>query len=254
MGASHIEARSDGVEYRLGRPLPDCMAERLEAVAAGGLALFASHMQEGLLAASVAVGLESMRQLMEAEVTQVVGPKGRHQRNARTAYRHGHEAGTVVLGARKIPVQHPRVRTRSGQEVVLSVYRTLAEMDLLTEQTVARMLAGLSVREYQVGLEPVGAEVEDTASSTSRSAVSCRFVAATKARLDAFRSRDLSGERFLVVFADGFDFVGQTMVGALGVTAAGIKVPLGVVQGSTENAEVVRGLMSDLRDRGLNPL
>ncbi len=56
-----------------------------------------------------------------------------------------------------------------------------------------------------------------------------------------------------MVFADGFDFVGQTRVGALGVTAEGIKVPLGVVQGLTENAEVVRGLMCDLRDRGLNP-
>ena len=53
-----------------------------------------------------------------------------------------------------------------------------------------------------------------------------------------------AGERFLtVVFADGFNFVGQTMVGALGVTAEGINVPLGVVQGSTENAEVMRGLM-----------
>ena len=39
MGASHIGARSDGVEYRLGRPLPDGMAERLEAVAAGGQAM-----------------------------------------------------------------------------------------------------------------------------------------------------------------------------------------------------------------------
>ncbi len=41
------------------------------------------------------------------------------------------------------------------------------------------------------------------------------------------------------------------MVAALGVTADGTKVPLGVVEGSTENASVVRGLISDLRDRGL---
>ena len=41
------------------------------------------------------------------------------------------------------------------------------------------------------------------------------------------------------------------MVGALGVTSDGTKVPLGVVEGSTENATVVRGLVSDLRDHGL---
>jgi putative transposase len=42
------------------------------------------------------------------------------------------------------------------------------------------------------------------------------------------------------------------MVGALGVTADGTKVPLGVVEGSTENATVVRGLITNLRDRGLD--
>ncbi len=62
--------------------------------------------------------------------------------------------------------------------MALSVYRTFSEMDLLSEQTVARTPAGLSTRYYRVGLEPVGTEVEDTANSTSRSAVSHRFVAA----------------------------------------------------------------------------
>jgi transposase-like protein len=42
------------------------------------------------------------------------------------------------------------------------------------------------------------------------------------------------------------------MVGALGVTADGTKVPLGVVEGSTENATVVRHLVTGLRDRGLD--
>lgn len=58
--------------------------------------------------------------------------------------------------------------------------------------------------------------------------------------------------RFLVVFADGFDFAGHTMVGALGVTADGLKVPLGVVEGSTENTTEVRALMTGIRDRGLD--
>ncbi len=54
------------------------------------------------------------------------------------------------------------------------------------------------------------------------------------------------------MFVDGFDFAGHTMVGALGVTSDGTKVPLGVVEGSTENATVVRHLVTGLRDRGLD--
>ena len=45
----------------------------------------------------------------------------------------------------------------------------------------------------------------------------------------------------MIVFVDGFDFAGHTVVGALGVSADGTKVPLGVVDGSTENASVARG-------------
>ena len=59
-------------------------------------------------------------------------------------------------------------------------------------------------------------------------------------------------QRWLIVFVDGFEFVGHTMIGALGVTADGTKVPLGVVEGSTENATVARGLIAGLRDRGLD--
>ena len=72
--------------------------------------LFASQMRQGLLAASVAVGLDVMSELIEAEVTEVAGPKGKHDAQ-RAAYRHGSEDGRVTLGGRRIPVRRPRVRT-----------------------------------------------------------------------------------------------------------------------------------------------
>jgi putative transposase len=71
--------------------------ERLAGRLDGHLARFAEHMREGLLAASVAVGLDVMAELMEAEVTDLAGPKGKHN-PARTAKRHGSEHGTVTLG------------------------------------------------------------------------------------------------------------------------------------------------------------
>jgi transposase-like protein len=137
-------------------------------------------------------------------------------------------------------------------EVHLESYDTFASGALLADPMVAAMLAGLSGRRYQRALEPVGEAVEAVSSGTSQSAVSRRFIAATAERLAEFRSRPLGDRRWLIVFVDGFDFAGHTMVGALGVTADGTKVPLGVVEGSTENASVMRGLIACLRDRGLD--
>jgi putative transposase len=232
------------------------LQERLAGSVSEQLGVFAERMREGLLAASVAIGLEVMSELVEAEVTALAGPKGKHDR-ARAVYRHGTEAGRVTLGGRRVPVRRPRARTLADdgegeREVRLESYDTFASVDLLSEHMVASMLAGLSGRRYQRTLEPVGEQLAASASGTSQSSVSRRFITATAERLAEFRSRPLDSEQWLIVFIDGFDFAGHTMIGALGVTADGTKVPLGVVEGSTENASVVRGLITNLRDRGLD--
>ena len=227
------------------------LLERLAGNVDVQLGLFADRMREGLLAASVAIGLEVMSELQEAEVSELAGPKGKHD-PTRSVYRHGTEAGRVTLGGRRVPVRRPRVRSLEGAEVRLDSYETFASVDLLGDRMVASLLAGLSGRRYERVLEPVGEQLEQAATGTSQSSVSRRFITATAERLAEFRARLLDGERWLIVFVDGFDFAGHTMVGALGVTADGTKVPLGVVEGSTENASVVRGLISNLRDRGLD--
>jgi putative transposase len=229
--------------------LPEQLAGRVD----GHLAAFAEHMREGLLAASTAVGLEVMAELMAAEVTEIAGPKGRHNA-ARTAKRHGCDAGTVTLGGRRVPVRRPRVRSVGAdeQEVTLESYDTFASTDLLADGIVARMLAGISTRRYPVALEPVGAAVEASARGTSKSAVSRRFVTATAERLAELLDRRLDDQRWLIVYVDGFGMGDHLMVGALGVTADGTKVPLGVVEGSTENAAVCTRLVADLADRGLD--
>ncbi len=232
------------------------LVERLVGSVDEQLGLFADRMREGLLAASVAIGLEVMGELLEAEVSELAGPKGKHD-SERSVYRHGSEAGKVTLGGRRVPMRRPRLRTVADEdgldrELRLESYDTFASVDLLGEHMVASLLAGLSGRRYRQVLEPVGEAVAREASGVSQSSVSRRFVSATRERLAAFRSRPLDDQRWLIVFVDGFDFAGHTMVGALGVSADGAKVPLGVVEGSTENASVVRGLIANLRDRGLD--
>ena len=139
------------------------------------------------------------------------------------------------VGAVRTGSQGPSAWQRPVGTKSLVSYATLAATDLLAEGIVARMLAGISTRRYPVALEPVGSEVEQTASSTSKSAVSRRFVTATAERLAELTARRLDDQRWLVVFIDGFSFADHTLVGALGVTADDTRVPLGVVEGSTEN-------------------
>ena len=73
----------------------------------GALGELVGAAKEGLLALSVGVGLGVLAELMEEEVGEVVGPKGRHDRD-RSAVRHGHEAGEVTLGGRRVAVERPR--------------------------------------------------------------------------------------------------------------------------------------------------
>jgi len=189
---------------------------------------------------------------MAEGVTALAGPKGKHNA-ARAAVRHGTEAGSVVLGGRRVPVARPRVRTADGAaEVAVPAYELFSSTDLLTEMALERVLAKLSTRRYATGLEPVGADVAAAASGTSKSAISRRFVAGTERALEQLMSADLSGVDLVALMIDGVNFAEHCCVVALGIDITGTKHPLAVVEGSTENATLVRELLVGLRERRLD--
>src|ERR1700733_6217330 len=209
--------------------------------------------KEGLLALSVEVGLGGLRGLLEEEVDGIVEPKGRWNPD-RTAVRHGHEDGEVTLGGRRVEVERPRVRTADGgSEVALATYQPFADRDPLARVVLERMLAGVSTRRYRRTQEPVGEEVETNARSTSKSAVSRVFVERTREALGELMSRQLGDLRLAVMMLDGLELKGRMMIVALGITTQGVKIPLGLWEGSTENATVATALLSDLVERGLDP-
>jgi putative transposase len=216
------------------------------------VAELASAAREGLLALAVGTGLGVLHSLLEADVDRLVGPKGRHQPN-RAAVRHGTQPGRVTLGGRKIGVDRPRVRSADGaRELPLPTWAAFASTELLDQLTLERMLAKLSTRRYQHGLEPVGSRAEQASSGTSKSAVSRRFVAATEQALAELLAQDLSTLDLVALLVDGIRAAEHTCVVALGITLDGIKVPLALAEGATENATVVRDLLAGLRDRGLD--
>ena len=209
--------------------------------------------REGLLALSVGVGLSVVHELMATEVDEVVGPKGKHNPD-RTAKRHGHERGSMTLGGRRVGVRRPRVRTVDDEhELPVFAYEYFADRDPLTRAVMDRMLAGVSTRRYASVGEPVGGEVEQQSRSTAKSTVSELFIERTRTALEELMSRRLEDVRLAVMMLDGIEIADRCHVVALGITTEGVKIPLGLWEGSTENATLARMLLADLVERGLDP-
>ena len=216
------------------------------------LAELAGSLREGLLALAVGAGFQVMAAIIDDSVCGLAGPKGRHD-PGRAAVRHGTEDGSVTLGGRRVPIRRPRVRTADKTaEVAVPAYELFSSSDVLTAMALERMMARLSTRRYAAGLEPVGAAVEATGRSTSKSAISRRFVAATESALVDMLAADLSELDLVALMIDGVHFADHLCVVALGIGIDGTKYPLGLAEGDTENTTVVRDLLADLRDRGLD--
>jgi putative transposase len=216
------------------------------------MADIAGALREGLLAMAVGAGLSVMQALMEESVSSLCGPKGKHD-PGRGAVRHGAEEGSVTLGGRRVGVRRPRVRATDGSgELPVAAYELFSSTELLGEMALAKMMAKLSTRRYRAGLEPVGSSVDAVATSTSKSAVSRRFVEATEVALAELVDRDLSGLDLVALMVDGVHFAEHLVVVAMGIAMDGTKHPLALAEGSTENATLVTDLLVGLRERGLD--
>ena len=79
------------------------------------------------------------------------------------------------------------------------------------------------------------------------------FIERTRTALGELMARRLDDVRLAVMMLDGLEIADRTHVVALGISTEGVKIPLGLWQGSTENATLVSMLLADLVDRGLDP-
>ena len=210
----------------------------------------AGAIKDGFMAFCCTAGLAVVEEIMAAEMTEKAGPKGRHDPE-RSATRNGSAPGSVVLGGRTVPVRRPRATLSEGGEVHLDSYGAFGDRDLLSALAVERMLAGVATRRHALVAEPIGEELEEVAKGDSRSAVSRRFVAATKAKLAELLAADLSEHDAAVLMIDGIMFHECCCVVALLITADGTKIPVGVWEGDTENTTVVKHLLADLVARNL---
>jgi transposase-like protein len=200
-----------------------------------------------LMELAVSSGLKVLTTMLEEDRTAICGPRYRHQAD-RTASRAGTVPSDVVLGGRKVAIRRPRVR-RAGAEVPLPTFQVMASEDPLNRRIVEQMLVGVATRQYARSLEPLPATM--TTRGTSKSTVSRRFVAKTRAQLEAWQSQPLDGLDLVGLILDGVHVGEHCLIVALGIAADGEKHALGLWEGSTENATLCQSLLANLQSRGL---
>lgn len=194
-------------------------------------------------------GQQVLAAMMEADRVVLCGPKGVPDA-ARRAVRGGTTRSAVVLGGQRIGVRRPRARGIDAGELELPTFAWAAGTDPLDAATMAAIAAGVSMRRYASTLQELPRPAK--ALSVSKRATSRRFVASSEEQLAQWLSRSLQGLKLPVVMIDGIHFRDRIILVALGIDVQGNKHILGLREGSTEATRVVRSLLSDLIERGLD--
>lgn len=200
-------------------------------------------------------GIEAFQDLLEEEAVDLCGE--RHQRHrGRRGRRWGTVKSPVAFHGGRVDIDKPRVRTLDGKhELDLPSFATGRREDWLGQWAMNQMLLNVSTRKFRRSVRlPAGDVSSIKGDSTSKSAVSRKFVALSSAKLKDWLATDLSKLDLLVIQIDGLQVSKDLiLVAAVGIDAMGEKHPLGLVEGATENAATVQALLDTLVARGLDP-
>ena len=192
-------------------------------------------------ALSAQAGLKIIHHFLEEEIQQRCGPRGQQ-----SAYRHGQQPGYVVFAGRKVSIAKPRLRAKAGKELRLKSYEAF-QQDGRMQRAVARKLT------HQVSTRNYAAAIDDCLEGygIDKSSVSRQWKVATTAELQKLVQRPIPAD-LVALLIDGQSFRKQWLIVALGVDKQAQKHVLGLWEGATENSTLVRELLADLRERGLN--
>lgn len=206
------------------------------------------NARQNVMDLCVTTGMAVIEEMMEADRVALCGAASRQDPD-RTAYRGGSAPGEITLGGQRVPLRRPRVRSVDDEELPLATYAWARDRDPLDETTWNLITHGVSTRGYAGLQDPLPAG--ESGRSTSKSAVSRRFVALSQRKIRECLSRRLDDLDLWVVMIDGIGFADHMALVALGISQDGRKHVLGIREGSTENATVARALLRDLLNRGL---
>jgi transposase-like protein len=219
----------------------------LEARVKGIVVNILGDVQANLGAELHGIALEVMRAVMELEISEVVGPKGKHVPE-RTYRRWGANPGSVIIDGVKVRCGVPRaVKEGSLKGYLLKSYRQFRQRNDLVKRAYRDLIRGISTRRFAEGVE---AFVEGH--GISASSISRHMITATAQRVRELFTRSLQELELAVLMIDGVNVGGHMVVIALGIDTQGVKHILGLRQGATETTAVVKGLLEELIDRSLD--
>ena len=178
-----------------------------------------------------------IEQLLVLSAQSVAGAKhpGRHAGNVRW---HGAQRGVIAIGQSKLRVQRPRLRDDAG-EVTVPGYAALATDGDLSRRIADILVCNVSTRKYARVVHRCADEL-----AISKSAVSRRFVKQSAQALAQLMNRNFAELDLVAIYVDGIIVARHHIIAAVGVDAGGVKHVLGLAPGSSENAKVVKDLLS----------
>jgi putative transposase len=201
---------------------------------------------------------EALDTALAEELAAALGSEPHQRTEQRRGYRNGSVERTITTpaGTRRVTVPRGRIagpdgRTTEFHSQLLPRYaRRTREID---EAILSCYLGGVNSRRIRTALKPLLGERH-----LSKSAVS-RIVGRLKAAFVTWQARDLSSERYPIVFLDGFHLkvrvvrrvVSVPVLAALGVTETGQKCLLTLRVAASEASATWGAAVTDLQQRGL---
>lgn len=182
-------------------------------------------------------------EIIGEETEALCGPRHSRKKSPEAARRGGSEKGSILINGKKERILRPRVRA-GGAEIQLETYAKLSDFSELGEMVFQMMLGGLGTRAMGNRLS----EYTETL-NVSKSKASREFIARSRKAMIELNSRSFKEEEFWALVIDGIHIADEVIVVALGVDLSGKKHFLGISQGSTENSEVVSGLLASIAER-----
>jgi len=193
------------------------------------------------------IALLAIKAMIDAEIESKCG-KPYERSTSHACYRHGKQkTGYVIVNGQKIQLEKPRIVKRGGtkKEVPLETYNNFQKNSIIEASVMAKMLHGVSTRNYRA----VAEAIQDSY-GIEKSSVSRHFVKASARALKEFDERPIDGY-YPIIFIDGYEIGGDMMIIALGVNENGVKKALSMRQGGTENAGIINSMFDDMENRGL---
>jgi putative transposase len=201
---------------------------------------------------------EAIEATLDEELAAALGTQWYERSEGRRGYRNGVQRRTITteLGPRELALPRGRILHDDGRtiefrsEILPRYARRTRQVD---DAILGVYLAGANSRRIRKALEPILGSA-----NLSKSAVS-RVVSRLKGLFEQWNERDLSSERYAILYLDGFHLkvriarrvVSVPVLAVLGVAEDGTKALISLRSAASEATSQWSGVLVDLQKRGL---